>query len=64
VNNRNPKQVDNFLNNAQMYPGSWWPHWEKWLRKYNAKKLPSGLRDTGQVSLAKAPGIYVETRCN
>lgn len=47
------------LEKAHMFEGSWWTHWEEWLRKFSgsktkAKNLPTKNRNS--------PGSYVFTR--
>ncbi|NBD29869.1 MAG: class I poly(R)-hydroxyalkanoic acid synthase [Alphaproteobacteria bacterium] len=45
---------------AEQHAGSWWPHWEKWLRKRSGKK--TAAREPGSEihpPIARAPGTYV-----
>lgn len=45
---------------AEKHEGSWWPHWEKWLRKRSGKK--TAARAPGSEAyppIAPAPGTYV-----
>jgi polyhydroxyalkanoate synthase len=45
---------------AEQHGGSWWPHWEKWLRKRSGKKVEA--REPGSKThppIAPAPGTYV-----
>lgn len=45
--------------------GSWWPHWDGWLKKRSGKKISA--RETGKKShpvLAEAPGTYVKIRAS
>lgn len=45
---------------AEAHEGSWWPLWEKWLRKRSGKKIDA--REPGSAThppIAPAPGSYV-----
>lgn len=52
-----------WLDKAEFVEGSWWPHWEEWLRPRSGKKIAA--RKPGKPShpaLADAPGTYVSAR--
>jgi len=60
----NPKLVgdpDQWLANAQMHPGSWWPHWSNWLGRHAGARraAPHELGSAGHPPLDPAPGRYV-----
>nr|WP_229735607.1 class I poly(R)-hydroxyalkanoic acid synthase [Novosphingobium marinum] len=66
VNDANPDSLDDFIAGATEYPGSWWPHWEAWLRDHDpaevnarGKRKPGGR---GDKVVEDAPGRYVKTR--
>jgi len=45
---------------AERHEGSWWPAWEKWLRKRSGKKTTArSLGSDAHPPLAPAPGTYV-----
>ena len=45
---------------AERHEGSWWPAWEKWLRKRSGKKITArGPGSDAHPPLAPAPGTYV-----
>ena len=50
---------DDWLEGAARKDGSWWPHWEGWLRKRSGTKIPA-RKPGGEThpTLSKAPGIY------
>ncbi|MEO0390794.1 MAG: class I poly(R)-hydroxyalkanoic acid synthase [Pseudomonadota bacterium] len=51
---------DDWLEAADFHEGSWWPRWEKWLRKQAGKKVPARVPgDASHPALAEAPGTYV-----
>ena len=60
-----PRDPDHWLNNAQANTGSWWPHWERWLRGFSGKKIPASQRSPGGKALKPiepAPGRYVQVK--
>jgi polyhydroxyalkanoate synthase subunit PhaC len=56
------KSSDTWLENAEKFPGSWWPAWEQWLVEHSSGKiaLPSmGNPKKDDAILCEAPGLYV-----
>ena len=56
-----PAKPDDWLANAQMHPGSWWPHWGAWLARHAGTRR-AAPREIGSVThppLEPAPGRYV-----
>ncbi len=48
---------------ATEHPGSWWPHWNAWLRKLSGEDVPARRPGDGELApLADAPGDYVKVR--
>ncbi|ETA52583.2 PHA/PHB synthase family protein [Ponticoccus alexandrii] len=48
---------------AEHHAGSWWPHWEAWLRRRSGKKVPARAPgDSSYEPLAPAPGTYVRVK--
>lgn len=43
---------------AQTHPGSWWPYWVEWLKKYAGDIVPSYAIDPKK-AIEDAPGSYV-----
>ena len=56
--------TDAWLESAQALPGSWWPHWMKWLKASEGKQVPARTRlgGAGYKSIEPAPGRYVRVR--
>ena len=55
-----PASADEWLESATSNAGSWWPKWEKWIKRYSGKQVPA--RNPGSdlyTPLADAPGTYV-----
>lgn len=45
------------------HPGSWWPHWDQWLRKISGDDVPARTPGDGDLEpLGDAPGTYVKVR--
>lgn len=56
--------ADNWLAHASTHPGSWWPHWNEWLRRHSGK-LQAAPKQSGNAVYAPiepAPGRYVKMR--
>ncbi|MBS8259802.1 class I poly(R)-hydroxyalkanoic acid synthase [Roseibium polysiphoniae] len=53
-------QLEDWLKNAEEHPGSWWPHWDAWIRSQDATlakaRKPGAYR---MKILGDAPGSYV-----
>jgi len=54
---------DDWVAGAKETPGSWWPHWDAWIRMQNADEVdartPGGKKLT---PIEDAPGSYVRAR--
>ena len=49
-----------WLEDADFNEGSWWPHWEAWLKKRSGKQIPARIPgDSSHSVLCEAPGTYV-----
>ena len=53
---------DGWFAKADETPGSWWPHWQKWIEAQDASRVPA--REPGRLGqvLGDAPGTYVKMR--
>ncbi len=48
---------------AKESPGSWWPHWQKWLAKKSGPKVDARDPSKGKLkALEDAPGSYVKVK--
>ena len=58
---RNGGDPDEWLARATSNPGSWWPHWTRWLAAYKGgtRAAPSATGNAAFAPLAPAPGRYV-----
>jgi len=61
VNDLLTDSADDWLERAELKPGSWWPHWYSWLAPFGGRQRDAP-RKTGSAkypSLDPAPGTYV-----
>jgi polyhydroxyalkanoate synthase len=56
-----PHAADAWLDAATSHPGSWWPHWYRWLahHKGGERAAPAATGNASHPPLAPAPGTYV-----
>ncbi|PJI44011.1 MAG: class I poly(R)-hydroxyalkanoic acid synthase [Rhizobium sp.] len=48
---------------ARETPGSWWPHWQRWIEKMDDARVPARIPGGGALNaIADAPGSYVLAR--
>jgi polyhydroxyalkanoate synthase len=64
VNGRRGRGPEHWFNTAESRPGSWWPHWSKWLKQHTgkprkARKVPGNAKYS---IIEPAPGRYVMKR--
>ena len=61
TNERPAASADEWLSNAQDHPGSWWPHWYRWLARHKGgeRAAPAQAGNADHPPLGPAPGRYV-----
>ena len=59
-----PDTADGWLSGAESHEGSWWPHWNAWLKKNSGRKstAPRVPGTGGYPVMEPAPGSYVKVR--
>jgi polyhydroxyalkanoate synthase len=52
---------EKWLETAKEVPGSWWPHWDKWLKAQGGKEIdaPKELGNKDYAEIEPAPGSFV-----
>jgi len=63
TNSRRARSPEAWLKGAAEKPGSWWPEWRNWVKKFDGGSVPA--RDPGKGPLPPiepAPGAYVKVR--
>ena len=61
VNTSLPESPDEWLENAEEHPGSWWPRWGEWLKSHAGAEIearPQGSET--HKTLEPAPGSFVK----
>jgi polyhydroxyalkanoate synthase len=61
---RSGESPDAWLAKATSHPGSWWPHWDRWLARHagGERTAPKHTGNAAFAPLAPAPGEYVLER--
>jgi polyhydroxyalkanoate synthase len=56
-------RFDNWLKNAKEHPGSWWPHWQKWIETLDDHRTKARPIGGGKFKpIENAPGRYVKVK--
>jgi polyhydroxyalkanoate synthase len=53
---------EDWITQATEHPGSWWPHWQKWIEDKDASRVPARKPGKKTKVLGDAPGDYVKVR--
>ncbi|TIS97346.1 class I poly(R)-hydroxyalkanoic acid synthase [Mesorhizobium sp.] len=53
---------DQWIANATDHPGSWWPHWQRWIEARDNTRVPARKPGKRMKTLGDAPGTYVKVR--
>ena len=63
TNKENPADAEEWLASAEEHPGSWWPEWRKWVKKYAGGQIKARKPGDGKLKvIEEAPGSYALTR--
>ena len=64
INGDRDGKSEHWLETAEKVPGSWWPHWDKWLKTQGGSetKAPNALGNAEYKPKGSAPGCYVMKR--
>jgi polyhydroxyalkanoate synthase subunit PhaC len=55
--------LDQWIQRAEQYPGSWWPDWLKWIKDQGPAEVPARTPGGDKFSaIEDAPGSYVKLR--
>jgi len=54
---------EDWLKVAEEHPGSWWPHWQKWIEALDSRRVkPPKVGNSTYKPIEDAPGSYVRVR--
>ena len=53
---------EDWIAHATENPGSWWPHWQRWIEDKDDRKVPARKPGEKGNILGEAPGTYVKVR--
>jgi polyhydroxyalkanoate synthase len=53
---------DQWIAEAINHPGSWWPHWQRWVEAKDNTRVPARKPGKHMKTLGDAPGTYVKVR--
>lgn len=63
TNTKTPADPDEFFEGAKQHDGSWWPDWQKWVKKYAGGEVKARVPGDGELkAMEDAPGSYVKVR--
>ncbi len=56
-----PENVEDWIAGAEQHRGSWWPHWDAWLKARSGRRVPARQPGDGELpAIEPAPGRYVK----
>lgn len=55
-------ELGDWLSKASENPGSWWPHWQRWIEDKENTRVPARTPGQNLNALGDAPGSYVKVR--
>jgi polyhydroxyalkanoate synthase len=66
INGDFTQDSDKWLETAESQPGSWWNHWDNWLKQQGGTEIPAltNLGNDDYPVIEEAPGRYVKKRIN
>jgi len=63
TNSKTPADADAFFDGATQHDGSWWPDWQKWVKKYAGGSVDARKPGGGKLKVIEdAPGSYAKVR--
>jgi len=63
TNTKTPADADAFFDGATQHDGSWWPDWQKWVKKYAGGSVDARTPGDGKLKVIEdAPGSYAKVR--
>ncbi len=61
TNDELPEDPEQWIAGAEAHQGSWWPHWDQWLRQHSGRRIKARQPGDGDLPVIEpAPGRYVK----
>jgi len=61
TNDALPPDPEDWIAGAEAHQGSWWPHWDNWLKGKSGRRIPARQPGDGDLPVIEdAPGSYVK----
>jgi polyhydroxyalkanoate synthase len=61
TNDALPPDPEDWIEGAEAHQGSWWPHWDQWLKGQSGKRIKAREPGDGDLPVIEAaPGSYVK----
>jgi len=63
TNTKTPVNPETYIEGATRHEGSWWPDWQKWVKKHAGASVPARAPGEGKLTvLEDAPGSFAKVR--
>jgi polyhydroxyalkanoate synthase len=63
TNDKLPDTAEEWMSGATETPGSWWPHWDKWLSKQSGEMVEARVPGDRKLKVIEnAPGAYARMK--
>jgi polyhydroxyalkanoate synthase len=63
MNEEQPDDLDQWIEGAESFPGSWWNDWHDWLQQHSGELVEARVPGSGALPVIEdAPGSYVKVR--
>ena len=62
TNGKPEGEFEEWIARATENPGSWWPHWQKWVEEKENSRVPARKPGEHTKTFGDAPGSYVKVR--
>jgi polyhydroxyalkanoate synthase len=63
LNDKDPESPEDWFEQTDYHQGSWWPHWQSWVSRFQGEEVDPRLPGDGKLDVIEAaPGRYVKKR--
>jgi len=66
LNDNLDREAKDWLDGAEEKPGSWWPDWDRWMKRHSSGTIPAPSQpgNASYQMIEPAPGRYVKQKSN